>query len=186
MIFRVHSMSATMSDTQLGRGSHFSTWRNPLHEGEMFREKLSGSLAHVSALSIHPTSGMCWEVSGSPLEGEVMQCVGSPFTFLLFKKYLFIQFVYFGCAGSQLWHMGSYILFAICEVVKNLPANARDIRDMGCIPGLGRSLGGRHAHPLQCSCLKNPMDRGARWAAVHGVTKIRTQLSDSRQACMNF
>lgn len=44
MIFRVHSMSATMSDTHVGRGSHFGMWRNPLQEGEMFREKLSGSL----------------------------------------------------------------------------------------------------------------------------------------------
>ena len=62
-------------------------------------------------------------------------------------------------------------------VVKNLPANARDIRDMGSIPGLGRSLGIRHGHPLDCSCLKNLMDRGARWATVHGVTKNQTQLS---------
>ena len=46
-------------------------------------------------------------------------------------------------------------------VVKNLPANAGDIRDMGSIPGPGRSLGGGHGNPLQYSCLKNPIDRGA-------------------------
>ena len=44
-------------------------------------------------------------------------------------------------------------------MVKNLPANARDIRDVGSIPGLGRSPGGRHGNPLQYSCLENPMDR---------------------------
>ena len=58
-------------------------------------------------------------------------------------------------------------------VAKNLPANAEDIRDMGLIPGSGRSLGGGHSNPLQYSCLENPMDRGAWWATVHGVTKIR-------------
>ena len=46
-------------------------------------------------------------------------------------------------------------------VVKNLPANAGHVRDMGSIPGLGRSPGGRHGNPLQYSCLENPMDRGA-------------------------
>ena len=44
--------------------------------------------------------------------------------------------------------------------------------------GSGRSLGGGHGYPLQYSCLKNPMDRGARWATVHGVAKSRTRLSD--------
>ena len=45
--------------------------------------------------------------------------------------------------------------------VKNLPVNARDIRDMGLIPGSGRSREGGHGNPLQYSCLENPMDRGA-------------------------
>ena len=61
-------------------------------------------------------------------------------------------------------------------VVKNLPANAGDIRDMGSIPGSGRSLEGGHGNPLQHSCLENPMDRGAWQATVHGVTKNQTQL----------
>ena len=42
---------------------------------------------------------------------------------------------------------------------------------LGLIPGLGRSLGGGHGSPLQCSCLGNPMERGAWWATVHGVAK---------------
>ena len=45
-------------------------------------------------------------------------------------------------------------------------------RDLGWIPGLGRSPGGGHSNPLQYSCLRIPMDRGAWWATVHGVTKI--------------
>ena len=45
--------------------------------------------------------------------------------------------------------------------VKNLPVNARDIRETGSIPGSGRSPGGGHVNPLQYSCLENPMDRGA-------------------------
>ena len=59
-------------------------------------------------------------------------------------------------------------------VVKNLVANSRDIRDMGLIPGLGRPPGGEQGHPLQYSCLENPMDRGAWWATVHRVTKSQT------------
>ena len=55
--------------------------------------------------------------------------------------------------------------------VKNLLASAGDIRDMGSIPELGRSLGGGHGNPLQYSCLANPMDRGAWQATVHGVEK---------------
>ena len=50
-------------------------------------------------------------------------------------------------------------------VVKNLPANVGDIRDVGSIPRSGRSPGGEHGNPLQYSCLENPMDRGA-WLAI--------------------
>ena len=59
-------------------------------------------------------------------------------------------------------------------MVKNLPASAGDRRDMGSIPGLGRSLGGGHGNPLQHSCLENPMDRGAWQSTVHGVPKSGT------------
>ena len=50
-------------------------------------------------------------------------------------------------------------------VVKNLTANAGDIRDTDMIPGSGRSPGGGHGNPLQYSCLENPFDRGA-WQAI--------------------
>ena len=63
-------------------------------------------------------------------------------------------------------------------VVKNLPANAGDIRDAGLIPGSGRSSGEGNGSPFQYSCLENPMDGGAWWARVHGVTKSQTQLTD--------
>ena len=52
------------------------------------------------------------------------------------------------------------------------------MREMGSIPGSGRSPRGRHGNPLQYSCLKNPMDRGAWWAIVHGTVKSQTRLSD--------
>ena len=57
-------------------------------------------------------------------------------------------------------------------------AKAGDIRDMDWIPGSGRSPGGGHGNPLQSSCLENPTDRGAWWAAVPGVAKSLTRLSD--------
>ena len=61
-------------------------------------------------------------------------------------------------------------------MVKNPPANAGDIRDLGSIPGLGRSLGEGYGNPLQYSCLENPMHRGAWRATVHRVTQSQTRL----------
>ena len=58
-------------------------------------------------------------------------------------------------------------------VVKNPPANAGDIRDTDLIPGWGRSPREGNGNLLQYSCRENPMDRGARQAPVHGVTKVR-------------
>ena len=63
------------------------------------------------------------------------------------------------------------------SVVKNLLANAGDAKDLGLIPGLGRSPGGGNGNPLQYSCLENSTDRGAWRAIVHGVTKSQTRLS---------
>ena len=64
------------------------------------------------------------------------------------------------------------------SVVKNPPANAGDAEDTGSVPGLGRSSGEGNGNPLYYTCLKNPIDRGAWQATLHGVTKNRTQLSD--------
>ena len=77
----------------------------------------------------------------------------------------------------------------LAPVVKSLPANAgdtRDARDVGSIPGSGRSPGGGHGTPLQYSCLENPMDRGAWWATVHGITKSQSWLKlPSTHACFD-
>ena len=59
------------------------------------------------------------------------------------------------------------------KVVNNLPASA-SVREAGLICGLERSPGKGNSNPLQCSCLENPMDRGAWWATVPGVGKSRT------------
>ena len=64
----------------------------------------------------------------------------------------------------------------VALVVKNSPANAGDIRDMGSIPGSGRSPGEGNGNPLQYSCPENPMDRGAWRATVHGVAKSQARL----------
>ena len=62
-------------------------------------------------------------------------------------------------------------------VVKDLLANAEDTRDVGSIPESERYPGGGNDTPLQYSCLKNSMDRGAWWTTVHGVVKSQTQLT---------
>ena len=63
-------------------------------------------------------------------------------------------------------------------MVKISPANVGDVRDVGSIPGSGRSSGGGHGNPLQYSYWETPMDRGAWRFIVHGVTKGRKGLSD--------
>ena len=74
--------------------------------------------------------------------------------------------------------VGNYIGWAsqVALLVKNTLAKAGDIRDSGLIPGSGRSPGERHGNPLQYSCLENPLDIRAWWAAVHRVTQSWTGL----------
>ena len=69
-------------------------------------------------------------------------------------------------------------LFADGSADKESACNAGDAGEEGSIPGLGRSPGGGNGNPLQCSCLRNPMNRGAWWVTVRGVTKNQTRLSD--------
>ena len=57
-------------------------------------------------------------------------------------------------------------------VVKNPPADAGNVRDVGLIPRSGRSPRGGHGNPLQYSSLENPIDRGAWWATDHRVTEL--------------
>ena len=69
-----------------------------------------------------------------------------------------------------------YIVWAsqVGLVVKNPSANSGDIKDVGLIPGLGRSPVEGNGNPLQYSCLENPTDRGAWQATVHRVAKSQT------------
>ena len=72
-------------------------------------------------------------------------------------------------------------LFLYCSIVpggSEVKASACNAGDLGSIPGLGRSPGEENGNPLQYSCLENPMDGGAWWAAVHGVAKSLTRLRD--------
>ena len=69
-------------------------------------------------------------------------------------------------------------------LVVKTPANAEVIRDLGLIPGSGRSPGGGHGNPLQYSCLENSMDRGAWQVTVRRMAKSRTRLKQlSKHAC---
>ena len=63
---------------------------------------------------------------------------------------------------------------SVAQWVGNLPTIQEMQANLSSIPGSGRSPGGGHGYPLQYSCLENPMDRGARWAAVHGITVSQT------------
>ena len=66
----------------------------------------------------------------------------------------------------------------VAQLVKNPPANAGDIRDASSISESERFPGGGHGNPLQYPCLENPMDRGARWATIDGVKRVRQDWSD--------
>ena len=79
---------------------------------------------------------------------------------LIIFPFLFLFLLFLWRYKVRLW--ASQVVL----VVKNLPANAGDIRDMGSVFGSGRSAGGGHSNPLQYSCLDNPMDRGAWWTTV--------------------
>ena len=77
-----------------------------------------------------------------------------------------------------LWISAIHLMYRwLFCLVKNLPASAGDVRDMGSIPGLGRSPGGGWGNLLHYSCLENSMDRGAWWSIVHGAAKSQTRLS---------
>ena len=105
-----------------------------------------------------------------------------PFAFILFgdHKAFWSYKLIFSTTVVKFWPLFfSHICICICAyiwasqvvlVIKNLPANVGDKRDMGSLPGSGRSPGGGNGNPSRYSCLENPVDRGAWWATVHGVT----------------
>ena len=69
-------------------------------------------------------------------------------------------------------------------MVKNLPANAGDARDMGLIPVSGRSPGKGNGNSLQDSCLENPMDKEAWQATVHGIANELDMIETKQQFCI--
>ena len=103
-----------------------------------------------------------------------IQCPPPPPPPFLGKRLLFLASTFrFGLLHSSRCRRASQVAL----VVKNLSCKAGDMRDTGLIPGLGRCPGeGHSSNPLQYSCLENLMDRGSRWATVHGVTKSWTRL----------
>ena len=111
-------------------------------------------LSSTLCIECYFLSHVQWELSMFPLFLPIL-------SFSWYNLRFYIQFI-------QVSHM--------VLVVKNLPANAGDIRDMDLIPGLGRFPGGGHGNPLQYSCLENPMDREAWQATVHWVSKSQTWL----------
>ena len=127
--------------------------------------------AHLTSYS--RMSGFRWVITPSWLSGSLRSflCSSSVYSYPLFLIF-WISLRYTYVQASQ---MGL--------VVKKLPANAGDIRDLGSIFGLGRSPGGGHSHPLQYSCLENPMDRGDWWAVVHRSQSVGHDWSDL--ACMH-
>ena len=134
-------------------------------------------LSHSPALS-HWVRSHCFPTwaSGPPISiGQNMVCTGRGTT------------CSFKCPLGNLivrppWIRGNYI---IQIAFRSFPGGSDHIESTTCnvgylgwISGSGRSPGEGHGNPLQCSCLENPMDRGAWWATVHGVEKSRTRLSD--------
>ena len=98
---------------------------------------------------------------------------------MLLLLFLFLKMVKVSTYFSYLWDILSYLYeinSQVVLVVKNPLANAGDIRDLGLIPGSGRSLGEGNDNPLQYSCLENPVDGGAWRATVHRVSKSQTRL----------
>ena len=137
---------------------------------------------HPCATTTKPINH-CWRVAPTCCTGKPHSATKTQHRHHLFEDdqaYLLHPSTQLMLIAPQITHGA----FQVALVVKNPPANARDISDMGSIPGSGRSPGGAHgsppggAHgsPLQYSCLENPMDRGAWRATVHRVAKSRTLL----------
>ena len=133
----------------------------------------SSSLLQVSSLNSHGLSSECFQKSLS-------------LPFLIRPAWISLDMDPVFMITFNLNNLLKTLLGA-CQkalVVKNLPANAGDVRDVDSTPGLGRSPGGGHDNPLQYSCLENPMDRGAWRALVYRVAKSKTQLKrPSMHAC---
>ena len=98
-------------------------------------------------------------------------CSGCPYCFVANRSHSPHLLKYW------LFRFGMYHLTPNNSVVKNLPANAGDTRDVGLIPGSGTSLRVGNGNPLQYSCLENSIGKGAWWVTVCGVPKNQSWLS---------
>ena len=88
--------------------------------------------------------------------------------------------------GLCLFILGGWgMTFQVALVLKNLPANVRDLRDMRLIPGSRRYPGRGHGNPFQYSCLENPPDRAAWQAMAHRVTERQQVWSDCTDKCLD-
>ena len=76
----------------------------------------------------------------------------------------------------HIWRVNYNLASQVALVVKNPPSNAGDVRDVGSIPGWGRSRGVGNGNPLQYPCLENSTDRGGWRSTVHRVAKSQTRL----------
>ena len=131
--------------------------------------------SHLNHLSLPPHPPTSHRIPGLPCS-IIKTLPGYPLTRLLVRPGTGCNF--FPLESNLISRQFKPLMGAsqVALVVKNPSASAGDIRDMGSIPGSGRSPGEGHGNPLQYSCLENPMDRGAWWATVHGVTKSWTRL----------
>ena len=146
-----------------------------MHEIVVFKWKITITCSNISIIALITTS-VSQGHNNCTLPQSVLHRHRVPYFHLMetcwlkLEKFSNIITRMISAPLSSLW--ASHVAL----VVKNLPANAGEVRDTDLIPGLGRSLGGGHGKPLQYSCLENPMDRGAWQATVHRVTKSQIWL----------
>ena len=148
--------------------------------GTVFKFVSSPSITSWRAAALSPFGHHQLTMSPSRLVRSCptgMSCSMLPFQYIQERSH-------FQCALSCLSEKGyekelqvcykdwwNFIQFLGDAVVKNPPASAGDVGDMGSIPWLGRAPRGGNGKPLQCSCLENPMDKGARRTIVHAGHK---------------
>ena len=147
---------------------------------QMSKHWLPGYLIFILEKNLRPSSLKSGYLDGipSPASGELCDLCSvliSKLQFLPLKKRTLITPITLSGCKNKMRHVQREGASLVVQLVKNLPASARDL---GSIPGSGRSPGEGNGYPPQYSCLENSMDRGAWQATIHGVTKSWTQLSD--------
>ena len=189
----IHTQTHTyMSERKLLSRVQFFATQWPIQSMEFCRPGQNTGVGSYSLLQgIFPTQGSnpglprCRQIlyhlshSGSP---SILEWVTYPFSrgssrprtqtevSHMISQYTLHQDIEYSFLCYTLWTS------QVVLVVKNSPDNAGDIRDVGSIPGLGRSPGEGNGNPLQYSCLGNPIGRGARLSTIHEVAKSQTQL----------